>query len=360
MGVRAGEVSRVVPVAAGTRGGRWGGGARLRPGSSVRIRCFRRRLWLQSCEPARTARGRDRRGVLPVSIRNPGCRRRHISAQARKNVTYRPLSRAYALLHVTFNRVSKGGAGVDACRSPCPGMIRTVASPQIPSLTNMRSRDSIFFVLSLVAASVAHAAATDDGAWRRQPSRRLVYRGPAACDGCPETIAQRLRESDHQFRVIYVGPRRNSRSRPPSGRRRALCPAGRRAGHSGAAASIGKNSIRAVRHYVSNGGRYLGICMGAYLAGDPGFGLVAGEFDSEVGRPADAARDRGHGDAGGLAREKRWIYFQDGAMLPAALARSCWRLIRTATSRRRPIATARGASSARIPKPTKAGIARTA
>ena len=102
--------------------------------------------------------------------------------------------------------------------------------------------------------------------------------------------------------------------------------------------------------------------MGAYLAGDPGFGLVAGEFDSEVGRPADAARDRGHGDAGGLAREKRWIYFQDGAMLPAApgavvLATYPNRDIAAATYR---YGKGRVEPSARIPKPTKAGIARTA
>nr|WP_306427283.1 BPL-N domain-containing protein [Burkholderia sp. AU33423] len=96
--------------------------------------------------------------------------------------------------------------------------------------------------------------------------------------------------------------------------------AGRRRGRWGIRGpSIGKNSIRAVRHYVSNGGRYLGICMGAYLAGDPGFGLVAGEFDSEVGRPDSTL----HGIADTVTPvvwrgKKRWIYFQDGAMLPAA------------------------------------------
>ncbi|WP_256976902.1 BPL-N domain-containing protein [Burkholderia sp. AU31652] len=213
------------------------------------------------------------------------------------------------------------GAGVGACRSPCPGMIRTVASPQILSLTNMRSRDSIFFVLSLVAASVAHAAATDDGA-RGAASRpvALVYRGPAACDGCPETIAQRLRESDHQFRVIYVGPAEKLKITPAvlAGAALYVQPGGGQ-DIPGAAASIGKKSLKAVRHYVSNGGRYLGICMGAYLAGDPGFGLVSGEFDSEVDRPGSTL----HGIADTVTPvvwrgKKRWIYFQDGAMLPAA------------------------------------------
>lgn len=185
----------------------------------------------------------------------------------------------------------------------------------------MRSRESIFVVLSLVASSLVHAAAADDET-RGFDSRpvALVYRGPAACDGCPETIARRLRESEHKFRVLYVGPAEKRRITPAvlSGAALYVQPGGGQ-DIPGAAASIGKASIEAVRRYVSNGGRYLGICMGAYLAGDPGFGLVAGEIDSEVDRP----RSTLHGIADTVTPvvwrgKKRWIYFQDGAMLPAA------------------------------------------
>ncbi|WP_264172428.1 BPL-N domain-containing protein [Burkholderia sp. AU31624] len=185
----------------------------------------------------------------------------------------------------------------------------------------MRSRESIFVVVSLIASSVAHAAVAD-GEARDSASRpvALVYRGPAACDGCPETIAQRLRESSHRFRVIYVGPAEKLKITPAvlAGAALYVQPGGGQ-DIPGAAASIGKRSINAVRHYVSNGGRYLGICMGAYLAGDPGFGLVAGELDSEVGRPGSTL----HGIEDTVTPvvwrgRKRWIYFQDGAMLPAA------------------------------------------
>jgi glutamine amidotransferase-like uncharacterized protein len=185
----------------------------------------------------------------------------------------------------------------------------------------MRTRESIFVVVSLVASSVVHAATAGDEA-RGAASRpvALVYRGPAACDGCPETIAQRLRESGHKFRVIYVGPAEKLKITPAvlAGAALYVQPGGGQ-DIQGAAASIGKRSIEAVRHYVSNGGRYLGICMGAYLAGDPGFGLVAGEFDSEVDRPGSTL----HGIADTVTPvvwrgKKRWIYFQDGAMLPAA------------------------------------------
>lgn len=185
----------------------------------------------------------------------------------------------------------------------------------------MRARESIFVVASLIVASVVHAATADAEA-RGSASRpvALVCRGPAACDGCPETIARRLRESGHKFRVIYVGPAEKLKITPAvlAGAALYVQPGGGQ-DIPGAAASIGKNSLKAVRQYVSNGGRYLGICMGAYLAGDPGFGLVAGEVDSEVDRPRSAL----HGIADTVTPvvwrgQKRWIYFQDGAMLPDA------------------------------------------
>lgn len=38
------------------------------------------------------------------------------------------------------------------------------------------------------------------------PLRALVYRGSAACDGCPEAVARLLETSSHQFNVTYCGP----------------------------------------------------------------------------------------------------------------------------------------------------------
>ncbi len=198
---------------------------------------------------------------------------------------------------------------------------RTAARPSVLSINSMRYRESVFVVVSLVASSVVQAAAAGDET-RGSASRpvALVYRGPAACDGCPETIARRLRESDHRFRVIYVGPAEKLKITPAvlAGAALYVQPGGGQ-DIPGAAASIGKRSIQAVRQYVSNGGRYLGICMGAYLAGAPGFGLVDGEIDTEVDRP----RSTLHGIADTVTPvvwrgKRRWIYFQDGAMLPAA------------------------------------------
>lgn len=190
-----------------------------------------------------------------------------------------------------------------------------------PAIHDMRSRDAIFLMATLVASPAVHAAAPGDEA-RDAASRpvALVYRGPAACDGCPETIARRLRESDYRFRVIYVGPAERLKITPAALAGAALYvqPGGGQ-DIPGAAASIGRPAIRAVRHYVANGGRYLGLCMGAYLAGAQGFGLVAGDIDSEVDRPGSTL----HGIADTVTPvvwrgKKRWIYYQDGARLPVA------------------------------------------
>ncbi|WP_244135648.1 hypothetical protein [Burkholderia seminalis] len=55
--------------------------------------------------------------------------------------------------------------------------------------------------------------------------------------------------------------------------------------------------------------------MGAYLAGDQGFRLV----DGEVGRPGSTLRGVADTVTPVVWRGKRrWIYYQDGARLPAA------------------------------------------
>ncbi|WP_241241097.1 BPL-N domain-containing protein [Burkholderia cenocepacia] len=189
------------------------------------------------------------------------------------------------------------------------------------AIHDMHFRDAIFLMVALVASPAVHAATPGDEA-RDAASRpvALVYRGPAACDGCAETIARRLRESDQRFRVIYVGPAEKLKITPAALAGAALYvqPGGGQ-DIPGAAASIGRNERRAVRRYVANGGRYLGLCMGAYLAGAQGFGLVAGDIDAEVDRPGSTL----HGIADTVTPvvwrgKKRWIYFQDGARLPVA------------------------------------------
>jgi hypothetical protein len=36
--------------------------------------------------------------------------------------------------------------------------------------------------------------------------KALIYRGPAACDGCPESVAALLQSSATKFAIQYAGP----------------------------------------------------------------------------------------------------------------------------------------------------------
>jgi len=82
-----------------------------------------------------------------------------------------------------------------------------------------------------------------------------------------------------------------------------------------------------VRNFVAGGGRYLGVCLGAFLAGhSPGLGLipkgdnVVREIDQK-GAQVDDEEDTtiqtdwtfSTGDKRGKTEKRRWLYFQDGA-----------------------------------------------
>lgn len=139
----------------------------------------------------------------------------------------------------------------------------------------------------------------------------LIYRGPAAAPGCPEAVARVLRTAG--FDVAYAG---RGGDVPLSA-------------HSLAQASVyaqpGGGSLRSAwRHlrrdadvitdYVSGGGRYLGFCLGAYLAGHtPGLGLLDGDADQYIASPgAEIAHESAAVLEVTWAGHPRRVYFQDG------------------------------------------------
>ncbi|SEM36688.1 BPL-N domain-containing protein [Rhodococcus maanshanensis] len=151
----------------------------------------------------------------------------------------------------------------------------------------------------------------------RHPYHRplaLVYRGGGATlPGCAESVAALLSLSRWDFDVRYVGPGEDLPLAPDVLRSAAvyaqpggdeLLPAWRRM----------RRHRDTVREYVAGGGRYLGFCLGGYLAGaTPGFDLLPGDADryistdrSEVAGPEATVVD------------VRWrgrpqpMYFQDG------------------------------------------------
>lgn len=142
----------------------------------------------------------------------------------------------------------------------------------------------------LVAAALVLTACAPDppspkalGPSTAAPSapRVLVYRGPAGCDGCSEAAAAWIAEALPGARTQYVGP---DESRPVdastlTGATLYVQPGGDLSVDA-ASDALAPAEERAIATYVREGGRYLGICQGAYLAGhDPGMGLL-GEADT--------------------------------------------------------------------------------
>ncbi|MER6049438.1 BPL-N domain-containing protein [Streptomyces sp. NPDC001793] len=142
----------------------------------------------------------------------------------------------------------------------------------------------------------------------------LVYRGPAARPaGCSEAVAELLATGPWNLDVRYTGPHEtvplsaaslthaHLYAQPGGG---SLAPAYRRL----------RRHAGEIRDYVQGGGRYLGFCLGGYLAGDdPGFDLLPGDTDQYIVTPGATVRHDGD-----TVVETRWrglprtVYFQDG------------------------------------------------
>jgi glutamine amidotransferase-like uncharacterized protein len=172
---------------------------------------------------------------------------------------------------------------------------------------------------------VARAGAPAAGGHRVQRPVALVYRGPAACDGCPEAAADMLARQPQHFVIRYIGPRQRLRfsARALRGVALFVLPGG---GNDVDQAWRGLRddpgfSPALVRDYVRAGGRYLGICMGGYLAGitagNGGLRLLPGDSAEYVG--SSGARVATTADTlvqvtwlGGHRPRPRTMYFQDG------------------------------------------------
>ena len=142
----------------------------------------------------------------------------------------------------------------------------------------------------------------------------LIYRGPAACKGCPEAIATLLRTT---YQIVYAGPKEklDVNTNTLSTAKLYVQPGG---GDLNQAWPHVRRYASPIRDYVRNGGRYLGICLGGYLAGTlPGFDLLPGtgqtdQYITSKGAVVTSELDtvvpllwRG---------QLRHVYFQDGTL----------------------------------------------
>ncbi|MGH8082815.1 MAG: BPL-N domain-containing protein, partial [Lysobacter sp.] len=149
------------------------------------------------------------------------------------------------------------------------------------------------------------------------PIRVAVYRGPASCENCSETLKTAIEQLGPNYRVDFVGKGERIDITPETlSRYDVYAQPGGGQDIPGALASLGDNRIDAIHDYVAHGGRYLGICMGAYLASASGLGLIPHELDSEVGRPGFSVTTT---DDAAVAVQwqgrEETIFYQDGPYL---------------------------------------------
>ena len=142
----------------------------------------------------------------------------------------------------------------------------------------------------------------------------LVYRGPAARpSACSDAVADLLRSSSRGFDVRFVGPGGDLPLKPKILAKAAIYaqPGG---GELGPAYRRMRKHRPTIRTYVADGGRYLGFCLGGYLAGaTPGFGLLPGDTDQYVSSPDADAWGTGDMIVEVLWRgQRRRMFFQDG------------------------------------------------
>nr|WP_271212797.1 BPL-N domain-containing protein [Rhodococcus wratislaviensis]GLK39508.1 hypothetical protein GCM10017611_63790 [Rhodococcus wratislaviensis] len=143
--------------------------------------------------------------------------------------------------------------------------------------------------------------------------RALVYRGPASVAGCPEAVAALLASSKWHFDVHFVGPDETLHLTDPvlSGAALYAQPGG---GTLQDAYRHLKKHKPQIQNYVRSGGRYLGICLGGYLAGaTPGFALIPGDADQYASSPGASITTTSDTIAAVRWRGRRtYAYFQDG------------------------------------------------
>lgn len=174
----------------------------------------------------------------------------------------------------------------------------------------------------------------------------LVYRSDATCDGCPEAVCYLLQSSKYNFNVTYVGPAEDVELSAGAldGAKLFAYPGG--PGKSTICVTESgetypriidvhdsyeeiKDVANAVRDFIQGGGRYLGFCLGAFLAGtSPGLNILPEgiDTDSEIEQDGAQVKDSrntkiqvnwrfSQGPNAGKTSKEKWIFFQEGVVI---------------------------------------------
>ncbi|WP_409055167.1 BPL-N domain-containing protein [Streptomyces sp. SYP-A7185] len=164
-------------------------------------------------------------------------------------------------------------------------------------------------IAALVSAALLAAGCTPSAPEKRRPLA-VIYDGPQGCSACAPAIAKVLREAPQHYRTKYV--KAPLRAADLAGAKLYVQPGG------GADLERTwkelKGSADVLRTWVKEGGSFLGLCFGAYLAGsDPGFNLLPGDTDGYADSEGAVVDD----DRDTILRvtwrgKQRHMYFQDG------------------------------------------------
>lgn len=154
--------------------------------------------------------------------------------------------------------------------------------------------------------------------------RVVIYDGPAACSDCAAAAATWLAGELPNATIEFAGPdgTKDVDAATLAGAALYVQPGGG-ADVARAYDDLGPEARSAISDYVSGGGRYLGICMGAFLAGsDPGLDLLGpADTGGYIDLPNAQVRDD-RDTLVALEWDARTVqaYFQDGSYVAGNLA----------------------------------------
>ncbi|KAJ3495840.1 hypothetical protein NLG97_g3098 [Lecanicillium saksenae] len=191
--------------------------------------------------------------------------------------------------------------------------------PLLSAWTASQQVTSLSLLLLVVMARLANSDAAEG-----RP-KAFVYYGPHDSFKLSQSVGELLESSPHKFEVEYVSPENITADLLATGKIFAY-PGGYDVQESWDAL---ESVAPVIRDYVANGGRYIGFCLGAYMASDsPGLGFLPreAEVDAECDQKgAQVPDDRdtviqvdwrfSSGPNAGKTVKDRWIYYQEGNLV---------------------------------------------
>lgn len=152
------------------------------------------------------------------------------------------------------------------------------------------------FLSVLALAFLCHS-----NAWPGSLPVAVVYNGSGICDGCSQSLAKVVRRSGYKVQKIYAGDITRERLK---GVALFVMPGGDDVDELMEALRPGEAGV--IHDFVAQGGNYLGVCLGAYVAAENHLGLFKGRIRAHSRSPEARMEDVM------WSGNSRWLYFQDG------------------------------------------------